>query len=283
MKKKYLWAGIGTALLLAVLISAVWLAPLIQTAFLLQGMSKSGGFQFEIAIELEEENLSKQQEQMIRMLAWALAGRENSGMSWEINGRVSEGLAYGEVFCKGCSEPITELYFGQEEGFINLEMLYDSMRDNMLRQQPFLGGVLPEWGYGAFLSSRQVEEIFQVDLEELFWTDRLAEKKTYSVREILGFLWGMKRQKSPDGGYQFEAEVGDYQAVLEIIRKDQIPLLKVLVSDRTRDKEISSYKGKFVFHEAEEIVLPESRMEEEDIRQFEKLWESILGFRKSIM
>ncbi|TGY91368.1 hypothetical protein E5329_21510 [Petralouisia muris] len=279
MKKKYIGAGVGAVLLATVLALAIWVFPLVQAAFLLYGMSESDGFQYEIALDLEEENLSGQQKQMVRILALILAGKENSGMSWEVTGRVSKGMVYGEVFCKGGSEPITEIYFYQEEGLVNVEMLYDSMRNNMIRQNSFLGGVLPEWSCGAFLSSSQVEEMFQVDLEKLFQAEELRENQAYSAQEIFGVLMGMKRQKGPNGANQFEAEMGDYQAVFEIAKEDKIPFLNILASDRTQKKEVSSFKGKFVFQETEEIVLPDSRMEDEDIRQFANLWQGITGLQ----
>ncbi len=278
MKKKYLWAGLGGALLLVLLVLAVWLIPLVRTVFLIRGMAKSEGFQYEAAVEIEEENLSKQQKDIIRLLSWALTGKENAGMSWEITGRMSEGLVYGKVFCQGSSEPVTELYLDQDEAFVNLEMFYDSIRDNVLRQQPFLGNLFPEWEYGAFLSSRQAEEIFQIDLKEWFRPQELTETQTYSVRELLGLLLKLKRQKGPGGERQFVLEARDYQAVLEIAKKEQAPLLKVLVSDRTESKEVSAYTGTFIFRKTEEIVLPDSKIEDEDIRQLAKLWNAVCSY-----
>lgn len=278
MKKKYLWAGLGGALLLVLLALAVWLIPLVRTVCLLHGMAKSEGFQYEAAVEIEEENLSKQQKDIIRLLSWALTGKENAGMSWEITGRMSEGLVYGKVFCQGSSEPVTELYLDQDEAFVNLEMFYDSIRDNVLRQQPFLGNLFPEWEYGAFLSSRQAEEIFQIDLKEWFRPQELTETQTYSVRELLGLLLKLKRQKGPGGERQFVLEARDYQAVLEIAKKEQAPLLKVLVSDRTESKEVSAYTGTFIFRKTEEIVLPDSKIEDEDIRQLAKLWNAVCSY-----
>lgn len=73
--------------------------------------------------------------------------------------------------------------------------------------------------------------------------------------------------------------MGDYQAVFEIAKEDKIPFLNILASDRTQKKEVSSFKGKFVFQETEEIVLPDSRMEDEDIRQFANLWQGITGLQ----
>ena len=278
MKKKYLWAGLGGALLLVLLALAVWLIPLVRTVCLLRGMAKSGGFQYEAAVEIEEENLSKQQKDIIRLLSWALTGKENACMSWEITGRMSEELVYGKVFCQGSSEPVTELYLDQDEAFVNLEMFYDSIRDNVLRQQPFLGSLFPEWEYGAFLSSRQAEEILQIDLKEWFRPQELTETQTYSVRELLGLLLKLKRQKGPGGERQFVLEAGDYQAVLEIAKKEQAPLLKVLVSDRTESKEVSAYTGTFIFRKTEEIVLPDSKIEDEDIRQLAKLWNAVCSY-----
>ena len=121
--------------------------------------------------------------------------------------------------------------------------------------------------------------MFQVDLEKLFQAEELRENQAYSAQEIFGVLMGMKRQKGPNGANQFEAEMGDYQAVFEIAKEDKIPFLNILASDRTQKKEVSSFKGKFVFQETEEIVLPDSRMEDEDIRQFANLWQGITGLQ----
>lgn len=281
-EKRYIVAGIVTVLVLVFLTLAVWLFPLIRAAFLLHDMAELRGFRYEISMELDEENLSEKQKQLTNVLAWALSGGESSGMSWKVTGRVSDGLAYGQVYCEGCEEPVTELYVGQEEGLINVQMLYDSIRGNLIAHHPLLGSALPEWGYGDFLSSTQMEEIFQVDLEELFRIEELTENHVRSSWESFRVLMAMKSRKGADGGRQFETELGDYQVVLEITKDGEYPSMDIRVSDRTEVKEVASYTGKFAFQEAEKIVFPDSLMAEKEIQQFEKLWSVIDGLQKML-
>ncbi|EOS22912.1 hypothetical protein C806_03533 [Lachnospiraceae bacterium 3-1] len=272
MKKRYLVAGLSAVVVVIFLALAVWIFPLAHAAFLLRDVSKFQGFSYEISVNQKEENLSQQQKQAAYALAWMLGGGESLDMSFHITGRASEGLAYGEIYWEGCEKPITELYVRQEEGLMNVEMLYDAIRENLTAQSPFLGNIMPEWGYGEFLSSTQLEQIFQVDLAELFRAKGLKDTHSFSFWEGFRMLIGMKSRKGPDGGRQFETKVGDYQVVLEIKRDGAHPSMDVVVLDQTENKEGTSYTGRFVFQETERIVVPDSAMSDNEIQQLAKLW-----------
>lgn len=263
-------AGLG-ALVLLVLGLAAWAFPLLHAAFLLRGAWKAGGFQYHFSVELEEQNLSGQQMQIARGLAWLFGGSEPSGLAWEITGRTADGLAYGKLYCKGSKVPVTELYAEKGGGLVNVEMPYQSIREQLSSQYPMLGALLPEWEYGAYLSSTQAEELFPVKFEELFRTGELSESHVPSFWESLRILMGMKWKKGEHGVRQFEMERGGYLVLLEIAKEEGSPVLRFEVLDQTGAKAAARYEGKVTFQETEEIVFPDSVIEEKDIQQFVKL------------
>ena len=279
MRKRYSAAIIGTVLVLILLGTAVWLFPLAHAAFLLGDISKHQGFPYEISIEPQEENLTESQKQLANSLALVLGNEENSSMSFRIAGRVSEGQAYGQVSLEGQEEPVTELYFQQGEGLLNVKMLYDSIRENLAAQHPLLGASLPEWEYGEFLSLAQIEKIFQIDSSDLFHTEELTESHTHSFWQSLRLLMGMKSRKGADGGRQFEAELGDYHVLLEIKREGEYPSIDIAASDSSGNQAAASYAGTFTFQETEEIVFPDSLIDDKDIQQFADFWSAIGGLQ----
>lgn len=279
MRKRYSAAIIGTVLVLILLGTAVWLFPLAHAAFLLGDMSKFQGFRYEISIELQEENLTESQKQLANSLALVLGNEENSSMSFRIAGRVSEGQAYGQVSLEGQEEPVTELYFQQGEGLLNVKMLYDSICQNLTAQHPLLGAGLPEWEYGEFLSSAQIEEIFQIDASDLFHTEELTESHTHSFWQSLRLLMGMKSKKGADGGRQFEAELGEYHVLLEIKREGEYPSIDITASNSSGNQAAASYAGTFTFQETEKIVFPDSLIDDKDIQQFADFWSAIGGLQ----
>lgn len=275
MKKRQAAIAVGAvALALLALGLAAWLFPLFHAAFLLQDAWGAGGFQYGFSVELDEKNLSGQQKQIAQSAAWLFGGNGSSGMDWEINGRVADGLAYGKVYCKGSKNPVTELYAEKSEALINVEMPYQSIRENLASQYPMLGDFLPEWDYGTYLSSAQAEELFQVDLQELFRGGELAESHVPSFWESLRILMGMKRKKGEHGGRQFETEIGDYLVLLEIVKEEGTPVLGFAVTDQTGRKAAVRYVGKITFQEPGEIVVPDSVIEDKDVQQFAELLES---------
>ena len=103
-------AALLGALVLLVLGFVFWAFPLLHAAFLLHGARSSGGFRYRFSVELEEKNLSGQQKQAARSLAWLFGGSDPSGLEWEIAGRASEGRAYGKVYCKGGKAPVRQIF-----------------------------------------------------------------------------------------------------------------------------------------------------------------------------
>lgn len=270
-------AALLGALVLLVLGFAFWAFPLLHAAFLLHGAKSSSGFRYGFSVELEEKNLSGQQKQAARSLAWLFGGSDPSGLEWEIAGRASEGRAYGKVYCKGGKAPVTELYGWKEMALLNVEMPYQSIRENLSSQHPMLGAFLPEWEYGTFLSSAQAEELFQIDLQGLFRAGELAGGYDLTFWEILRILLGMERKKSEHGARQFEMELEGYLVLLEIAEEGGTPVLGFTVSDQTGRRAAARYVGQVTFQGTEEIVVPDSVIEDKNVQQLAKLLEILRG------
>lgn len=281
-KRKAAAAALLGAVALLALGLAVWAFPLLHAAFLLRSAWKAGGFQYRFSVELEGENLSGQQKQFARSLAWLFGGSEPSGLSWEIAGRAADGRAYGKVYCKGSKIPVTELYAAKDMALVNVEMPYQSIREQISSQHPMLGALLPEWEYGTFLSSAQAEELFQVDLQKLFRAGELAESHKPSFWEILRILSGMERKKNENGARQFEAELGDYLVLLEIAEEKGTPVLGFQLSDQAGRKAAARCAGKVTFQKPEKITLPDATVDEEDIQKLGKLLDILKGLGRTL-
>ncbi|MCI9136276.1 MAG: hypothetical protein HFH48_01730 [Lachnospiraceae bacterium] len=273
MKKKYAVTGAAVAAAAVILGIIIWAMPLLQTAMMFRGVKDYQEFQYEISMELSEKNLSEEEKGLIEVISWCLGAEE--GMSWRVAGRVQGDDVYAELCGEGAEAPVTEIYLCQGKSAVNVEMLYETIRQNIQNLHPLLGRVLPEWKYGAFLSSAQIEEIFQVDLNELLQMELLTENQTPSWRQGIRALSGMKRGKGAHGERQFETEMEDYRLLLEFQREENIPSIDVLASDRTKEQKIAEYSGKVSFEETEEILFPEEFLKDEDVRQFAKLWSRI--------
>ena len=275
MKKRYLAAGIGALMLLLVLGLAVWAAPLVRTAFLMHGVSMEDGLQYKVSVKLEEGNLPEGQQQLAGMLS-ALIG-EGAGQSWTMAGRARGGRLYGELYCEGISEPVTELYFCEGKGAVNVEMLYSAVQREVVKKYPLAQHVFPDWEYGTFLSGEQLEEVFQIDLEEMFQAKGMASGHGISAWEAFWTLAGMERSKGKRGGVQFGTSLGEYQASLEFAKEGRAPVVYLQAFDKSSKQKIAECTGEFAFQQVEEVGFPDSFLEEEDIKRLAKLWSAAQG------
>lgn len=276
MNKKYVVAGITAAAAAVILAVFIWAMPLLQTAMMFRGVEDYREFQYEISLKLAEKNLSREQRQLIEAVSNCLGAKEE--MAWSVAGRVHGESVYAQLYWEGAKEPVTEIYLCQGKSAINVKMLYETIQKNIQSLHPLLGRALPDWAYGTFLSSEQIEEIFQVDLDELLQVELLAEHQTNSTWQSIRMLSKMKRGKGEHGERQFETNVEDYHLLLEFQREEKQPSLRVLASDKTEKQKVGAYAGKISFGETEEIVYPDEFLEDEDIRQFARLWAAIQGF-----
>lgn len=270
MKKKYMILGIAAVLAVLLIGTVIWAMPYIQSARVFHGVKDFGNFQYEVSIKPREANLSQEQRKLIEAVSWCL-GAEDS-QSWKAVGRVCDDKIYAEIYWEGVEDPVTEVYFSQEESLLNVKMLYETIQKNAVSAHPLVGKALPDWNAGTFLSQKQIEEIFQMDLEKILQINVILEDQKSSAWHSFSSLAKMDREKGEQGNPRFETERENYHISLEFEREEGIPTVRMKAADQAQKEEIAEYEGMVQFAEPEEIVFPEDLMREEEIERFSKFW-----------
>lgn len=278
MKKRYIIAGIILALLVA---AVIWAFPLLRAAGILHGMGKGEGFEGQITVTLKEEALSQEEEQFVHTLSKLFSVEETSLLSLRGEGRMAENSGYAEIYCEGVSEPVTDVYFSQEETWINVEMLYERLQETFARKYPILGNILPNWECGAYISLEQIEEIFQVDVNGMWKTELPKEDAGQSAWKTFLLLAGMNREKAANGRQQFKTEWNGYQIQLEVGKEDKTPVLAVWGTDMQENRKLTAFEGEFSAGKAEAVVFPEDVMQQEEISRMKTLWSVIQKLQQS--
>lgn len=255
MKKKYCIVGIvlGACILLAVMAgTAIRFLPALRAARTLRQMLDTKNIDFEINIALEQKQLSEQQENFLQAVSWILQVDEESCMSWKIKGYISGAQAYAQVFCEGLDGVVTDVYVNGDSVLVNARIMYEALQHNFTSAHPFMGSLLPDWQYNDYISLGQIEEIFQIDIKNMFKQDLPKKLSTKGFMASLMLLREMEYKENEDGRQQF----------MFAWNSNQITFQAVI------------YPG-----ELREMYLPDSVMGEDEIEQFQKLWGTIKGLQ----
>lgn len=124
-----------------------------------------------------------------------------------IRGSVDGDVIYARIYPKGRQEPLTELYLSDELDVVNGAMLYSVMRENFCGQNAMLDYLFPVWEEHKFMSLKQAEDMFGVDLSAFqgfrlpFRDEKLSRLKCFLL------LMLMEREKTEAGeSYTFEMD-----------------------------------------------------------------------------
>lgn len=278
MKKRYVAIGL-TAIVIAVITLIVVLTfPLWRTAYVLHGMSKAESLDCQIQMTLNGEELSEGQQQFLQALSVILGLNKDESLKWQAKGRISGQQGYVEIYCDALKEPVTEVYVSKENSVVNIKMLYDSLQKNFTKVHPVLGKMIPDWTYGDYISLEQIQEIFQVDLREIFEQNISDNQIGTSLWENLMLLNSMERHRTKEG-WQFETVWKDYQVTMKAGKKNQKQGVEVGGTAVEKTKKIAMFSFTLCSGEKQEIDFPESLMEQEEIEQFKKLWDIVKGIQ----
>ncbi len=279
MKKRNIVLLVSALAMVVFFVAAVvWSFPIWHHAFLLNRIAKSDSIGCQIQMMAGKESLSKEQEQFLQGLSWALGADPDAVLDWKANGRICKAQVYAEIFCAEFEEPITELYITKDEVFINVRMLYEAIQENIASEHPLFGSLLPEWKYGTCISLRQLEELFGVNLKEMFKQHDFAEIQQQNFWQYLILLTRMERHRTEDGNWQFETVWNDYQLVLRSDNKDQGAKIAVSGCVKQESQSITSFSTVLTSEERYPLKIPDSVMQEEEIEQFQMLWELVRNF-----
>ena len=88
----------------------------------------------------------------------------------------------------------------------------------------------------------------------------------------------MERHRTEDGNWQFETVWNDYQLVLRSDNKDQGAKIAVSGCVKQESQSITSFSTVLTSEERYPLKIPDSVMQEEEIEQFQMLWELVRNF-----
>ena len=258
MKKRNIVLLVSALAMVVFFVAAVvWSFPIWHHAFLLNRIAKSDSIGCQIQMMAGKESLSKEQEQFLQGLSWALGADPDAVLDWKANGRICKEQVYAEIFCAEFEEPITELYITKDEVFINVRMLYEAIQENI---------------------ASELEELFGVNLKEMFKQHDFAEIQQQNFWQYLILLTRMERHRTEDGNWQFETVWNDYQLVLRSDNKDQGAKIAVSGCVKQESQSITSFSTVLTSEERYPLKIPDSVMQEEEIEQFQMLWELVRNF-----
>ncbi len=275
MKKRYFVIGV---IIVAITAAGVWSFPLWHTAYLLQNMVKSKSLDGQIQLTLNQEGLFKGQKQLLRGLSGILKIEETACLNWQAVGYVSGQKGYAEIYCDALREPVTEVYISKDSTLVNIRMLYEILQKNFVKEYPILGYILPEWKYGTYISLDQIEEIFQVNIKELFQKNSSEDLMEQGFFKSMVLLNSMKRHRMNDGGWKFEGIWNNYQTSLLVKRDNQETSFQIEGTDRDKTQKIADFSFSLSPGKEEAVIFPDSLMKPEEITQFQKLWQVLREF-----
>lgn len=283
MKKFTAGIIIAALILCAVILCAVIrFYPLFQAAQTLRYVAMAESIGYKADITLNRESFSKEQEQFLAAVAWILEVDEESCMVWNVSGYMSEGQGYAQVFCGGLDGVVTDAYFSGDYTVINVRMLYEALQKNFSSAHPILGKLLPDWKYSDYISLEQIEKIFNIDIKGMYRLDLPDGLAGHNIWQNLMLLHEMERHNSEDGKQQFEMLWNDYQMIFEVGKAGQTPELFIRGDDIKGSRTIASYRAEVSSGGAQEIVYPESVMEQGEIEQFQNLWGIIEEIQRNV-
>lgn len=275
MKKRYLIIGVMLAVITA---AGVFTFPLWHTAYLIGNLAKSKSLDCQIQITLAQEKLPKEQNQFFKALSWVLGIEEDACLNWQAKGSISEQKVHAEIYCDAMKEPVTEVYISKDSTQVNIRMLYEVLQRNFVEKYPVFGYMIPDWKYGSYISLEQIQEIFQIDLKDMFQQNVSKEMEGKNFGKNLAVLYRMERHRTKDGEWQFETVWNGYQVVLKTRKEKQETNLEISGTDREKSQKITAFAISVSSGESDVIDFPESLMEPGEIAQFQKLWQALRQF-----
>jgi len=100
-----------------------------------------------------------------------------------------------------------------------------------------------------------VEEMFHVDLKDLFQSEELTENQKNSPLELFRIFLGMKRKRGADGQRQFEIELENYRILLEPGKEKDRPAVRVKASDQSEGQAAAGSVNTVILKEADDKMI----------------------------
>lgn len=220
MKKGKIVLLVILFLLLALVGGALFYCyPRWQSAMALEENVDLEHFVYEIELELNEEELSKEASEAFQTLSQITGYTADSFYNLRIEGNVWEDKIYVELYTEVTDEAVLELYLSDDKDIINGTMLYNAFRAKMVGDSSILGAMIPVMEAGVYMTVEQAEQMFGLDLSILSKFSIDTDDLEFTQQEYFILLALMSREKQSDGS-QFAFAYETAQAQLSVSEED---------------------------------------------------------------
>lgn len=202
-KKRHTGLKIFMVLLLLLLAAAAGLVIYFYPVYRAAGyMAENLNFRkidFCVEVRIDRTELDIRQNILIETMAeiTGLTGEELCHLT--IQGNVDGDIIYACIYPEGQENPLTELYLSDDPDVVNGAMLYSAMRENICGQNAMLDYLFPVWENHKYMSLKQAEDMFGVDLSDLRNFKLPFRDRKLSRLECFGMLALMHREKTASG------------------------------------------------------------------------------------
>lgn len=262
----------GIILVLILVIVFVTQLPLIKTAKTLSKAESFSRFNFNVVLNIDENRLSDKQLGFIKNISGMLGVETSSMLTLQIEGSLYDDTAFAVVSTEAISSPITKIYIHGDEAYINVKMIYDLITNHIIERYPLLDYLLPDWSYGEYITSNQLEAIFEVDFEELFTIKTQELIKNSSFIECLVGLFSLDSVKNEDGTTEYKTDWKSYDISFSIEEVNESPIAYFNATSNNSNVAIKSFNGEVSFALDEIIAVPSSIVSQDTVDSFAKIW-----------
>lgn len=189
-------------------------------------------------------------------------------LSGTLTGETDGEITHLELAPEENDNLVLEIYQKDEQLLINVEKIYEMQKDSIREKQPLLGSLLPEWKAGAYISTKQIEEItgysinittIQQSDAELTWMafeqieyDRGDAKKSYyrirgMEEENYDIIVGIDKssvfQNPLDVSLILDQKDGDFEIKLDMLATPEKNTALMMPADVMEESDISNIKA----------------------------------------
>lgn len=226
MKKGKWILSVVLMVLLAVIAGAgIHFYPVWKTAKMLGERQEPADFSYELAVELNKEELESGQVRVLEILAELTGVQQEAMYRFDIRGSVQADKIHALIYPQGAAEPLIELYLSDDGDVINEAMLYNAVRSHLLKDNGLLSLLVPIQEKNVFMSLEQVEQLFGIDLDRVK-RFRLSSGNQMTETQYFMMLAAMSHEKTEDGE-SFELAAEGIRIRYELSNEDSYHLAAV--------------------------------------------------------